>query len=153
MRQSVSARGVAAVKFYSIGSRPASFPLHFDVMADRSARFARYLQRWWERQLDLAGDDDSWTHGRDAHAIAAEFRRDAQFEIAQARFLLRRPKEEAARTIVTTLDPAPSDADSELLVAAIVRAGATAQRIRATTVASGGLTVLALVIRGILRRR
>lgn len=122
-------------------------------MADRGARFARYLQKWWERQLNAVSGDDSWVRGRDALAIAAEFRRDAQFEIAQARFLLRRPKEEIARTIVGQLEPRPSDPDVELIVAAIVRAGATAQRIRATTLASGGLTVLALVIRSILRRR
>jgi hypothetical protein len=122
-------------------------------MADRSARFGRYLQKWWERQLDQAPEGESWTRGRDAHAVAVEFRRDAQFEMSQARFLLRRPNEENAREIVATLDPRPSDEDAQLLVAAIVRAGATAQRVRATTAASAGLTVLALVVRGILRRR
>jgi hypothetical protein len=122
-------------------------------MADRSARFSRYLQRWWERQLDGATGGSSWRRERDAHAVAAEFRRDAQFEITQARFLLRRPDEEVAHTIVATLEPPPSDEDAELLVAAIVRAGATAQRVRATTAIGAGLTVIALVVRGVLRGR
>jgi hypothetical protein len=122
-------------------------------MADRSARFSRYLQQWWQRQLDRAPEGEAWTHGRDAHAVAAEFRRDAQFEITQARFLLRRPDEAVARQVIATLEPAPSEDDVELLVAAIVRAGATAQRVRATTAASAALTVFALVTRGILRRR
>ena len=124
-----------------------------DAMGDRNARFARYLERWWQRQLSAVADGEAWTRGRDAHAVAVEFRRDAQFEMSQARFLLRRPNEADARAVVVTLSPAPSDEDAELLTAAIVRAGATAQRVRATTAASAGLTVLALVTRSILRRR
>jgi hypothetical protein len=122
-------------------------------MAARSARFARYLQKWWERQLDSAPAGESWTHGRDAHAVAVEFRRDAQFEMSQARFLLRRPNEEVATAIVATLEPSPSEPDAELLVAAVVRAGATAQRVRATTAVGAGLTVVALVARSFIRRR
>jgi len=122
-------------------------------MADRSVRFSRYLQQWWQRQLDRAPEGESWTRGRDANSVAAEFRRDAQFEISQARFLLRRPDDAVARKVIGTLEPAPPEDDVELLAAAIVRAGATAQRVRATTAASAALTVFALVTRGILRRR
>jgi hypothetical protein len=126
-------------------------------MADRSASFSRYLQRWWERQHDEADDaadaEESPIAGRDPQTIAAEFRKDAQFEISQARFLLRRPNAENAAEVVRTLVPAPSPTDTETLIAAIVRAGATAQRVRVTTAASAGLTVTALVVRSILRRR
>src|SRR5258708_194209 len=43
--------------------RAESLRLHFDVMADRSARFARYLQKWWERQLDAVSGEGSWMRG------------------------------------------------------------------------------------------
>lgn len=122
-------------------------------MADRSASFSRYLQRWWERQLGDPTGHVSRLGGRDAHAIAVEFRKDAQFEISQARFLLRRPNESIAQAVVSTLAPTPTAEDADLLVAAIVRAGATAQRVRVTTAASAGLTVVALVTRSVLRRR
>jgi hypothetical protein len=58
-----------------------------------------------------------------------------------------------ASGIVATLVPAPSDEDAELLVNAIVRAGATAQRVRATTAVGASVTVVALVVRGVLRGR
>ena len=96
--------------------------------------------------MRMAGD-------RDASAIAREFRRDAQFAVAQGAFLLKRPGEAQAREIVERLMPAPTESDEAVLVEAVVRAGATAQRVRATTVIGAILTVVALAIRNVLRRR
>lgn len=82
-----------------------------------------------------------------------EFRRDAQFAVAQSAFLLRRPGEDQAREIVERLVPAPVESDEALLIEAVVRAGAAAQRVRATTVVGALLTIAALTIRSLLRRR
>ena len=122
-------------------------------MRSPSARFGKYLQQWWERQLGGAPYPFDWMHGRDASAIAREFRRDAQFAVAQGSFLLRRPGEPEAREIVERLVPGPVEGDEEVLVEAVVRAGAAAQRVRATTVIGAILTVVALAVRNILRRR
>lgn len=116
-------------------------------------RFARYLQRWWDAQLQGGAYPADWQHGRDVAELAHEFRRDAQFEVAQAAFLHRRPDDALAREVVDRLVPAPTEADTDLLAAAIVRAGTTAQRVRATTVAGAILTVAALALRNILRGR
>jgi hypothetical protein len=123
------------------------------LVRNPGARFGRYLQRWWETQLNGASYPSEWLQGRDASAIAREFRRDAQFAVAQGAFLHRRPGEGEAREIVERLVPAPIEADETVLVEAVVRAGATAQRVRTTTVAGAILTVAALAIRNILRRR
>lgn len=122
-------------------------------MAARGARFSRYLQSWWDRQLQGATYPGEWRHGRDADALASEFRRAAQFEIAQARFLHRRPDDVEARSVVDHLIPELTEADAEIVVEAIVRAGATAQRVRATTAVGAVLTVFALVLRNVLRGR
>lgn len=122
-------------------------------MRDPGTRFLRYLQRWWDRQLQGAPYPGDWLHGRDAEAVASEFRRDAQFELAQARFLHRRPNERSAREIVDQLLPTPIESDAELLVGAIVRAGATAQKVRATTAIGAMATVFALLLRNVLRGR
>ncbi len=122
-------------------------------MATRGARFSRYLQSWWDQQLQGATYPGDWLHGRDSDALASEFRRAAQFEIAQARFLHHRPDEEAARAVVDQLIPQPTESDAEIVAAAIVRAGATAQRVRATTAIGAVITVFALVLRNILRGR
>ena len=122
-------------------------------MRSPSSRFGKYLQQWWESQLGGSPYPFDWTHGRDASAIAREFRRDAQFAVAQGSFLLRRPGEQDARDIVERLDPTPVEGDEEVLVEAVVRAGAAAQRVRATTVIGAILTVVALAVRNILRRR
>ena len=116
-------------------------------------RFAHYLQRWWDRQLGGAPYPNDWLRGRDASAIAREFRRDAQFAVAQSSFLLRRPGEEQAREIVQRLVPAPVESDETLLTEAVVRAGAAAQRVRATTVVGALVTIAALTIRSLFRRR
>jgi hypothetical protein len=118
-----------------------------------SERFARYLQSWWSAQLKGGSYPADWQHGRDVAELAHEFRRDAQFEMAQAAFLHRRPDEALARELIDRLVPAPTEADADLLAAAIVRAGTTAQRVRATTVAGALVTVTALVVRNILRGR
>lgn len=110
------------------------------------------MQRWWSAQLQ-AGDAEGWRRGRDASGVAAELRRNAQFEMSQAGFLHRRPDAGAAREVVATLSPVPSEDDAELLVEAVVRAGATAQKVRATTVVGAVLTVAALVVRNVLRGR
>src|SRR5579875_747025 len=110
-------------------------------MRDPAARFRRYLQQWWEHQLQGAPYPADWLHGRDAEALASEFRRDAQFELAQARFLHRRPGETDARDVVDQLHPLPVEADADLLDEAVVRAGATAQKVRATTAIGAALTV------------
>jgi hypothetical protein len=116
-------------------------------------RFGRYLQKWWERQLGGGAYPSEWLRGRDASAIAREFRRDAQFAVAQSSFLLRRPGEDQAREVVERLVPAPVESDEALLVEAVVRAGAAAQRVRATTVLGALLTIAALTIRSLLRRK
>jgi hypothetical protein len=116
-------------------------------------RFSRYLQKWWDHQLGGAPYPNEWLRGRDASAIAREFRRDAQFAVAQSAFLLRRPGEEQAREIVQRLVPAPVESDEALLTEAVVRAGAAAQRVRATTVIGALATIAALTIRSLLRRR
>jgi hypothetical protein len=122
-------------------------------MANTNARFARYLQRWWDAQLQGGTYPSDWQRGRDASALASEFRRDAQFAVAQAAFLHRRPGKDTAREVVDRLVPAPTESDAELLVEAVVRAGATAQKVRATTLLGGIVTVFALVLRNILRGR
>ncbi len=94
-----------------------------------------------------------WLHGRDVDSLAHEFRRDAQFAVAQATYLHRRPDAESARQIIDRLVPVPIEADAQLLVEAIVRAGATAQKVRATTVIGAVVTVFALVLRNVLRGR
>src|SRR5487761_1158625 len=116
-------------------------------MRDPRARFARYLQRWWEAQHQTGTYPDEWLHARDAESLAHEFRRDAQFEVAQAAYLHRRPNEESARLVVDRLVPEPVEADAQLLVEAVVRAGAAAQKVRATTVVGAMITVFALVLR------
>lgn len=116
-------------------------------------RFGRYLQRWWDAQLQGGAYPSDWQHGRDASELAHEFRRDAQFEMAQAAFLHHRPDDALARELVDHLVPAPTEADTDLLAEAIVRAGTTAQRVRATTVGGAVLTVAALAVRNILRGR
>ena len=116
-------------------------------------RFGRYLQRWWDAQLQGGAYPTDWQHGRDAGELAHELRRDAQFEMAQAAFLHRRPDDALARELVDRLVPAPTETDTDLLAEAIVRAGTTAQRVRFTTVAGAILTVAALAVRNILRGR
>jgi hypothetical protein len=122
-------------------------------MRDPSARFSRYLQVWWDDQLQGEPYPCEWLHGREADAIAREFRRDAQFAVAQAAFLLRRPDARVAREVVERLEPPPVEADADVLVDAVVSAGATAQRVRTTTVFGAILTIAALVVRNILRGR
>src|SRR5487761_1733420 len=122
-------------------------------MRNSSASFGRYLQGWWERQLDAGEYPSDWLHGRTPEALASEFRRDAQFEFVQARYLHHRPNAESARLLVDQLVPAPVELDTELLVSAIVRAGVTAQRVRTTGAIGASVTVIALVLRNILRRR
>lgn len=121
-------------------------------MRDPSARFSRYLQRWWTAQHDAA-DDAGWARDRDVDHLAREFRRDAQFELSQARFLIRRPDEQTARRVVDGLSPEPSENDKALLAEAIVRAGSTAQKVRTTTALGAMVTIVALVVRNILRGR
>jgi hypothetical protein len=122
-------------------------------MRNSSAAFGRYLQSWWERQLDDATYPTDWLHGRTSEALASEFRRDAQFELVQARYLHRRPNAENAHLLVDQLVPTPTETDVELLVRAVVRAGVTAQRVRTSGAIGASITVLALVARNILRRR
>lgn len=122
-------------------------------MADRTERFARFLQRWWDEQLQGGAYPDDWRRGRDGALLAAELRRTAEFEIVQAAFLHRRPSEADARAVVHRLVPEPVEADATLLLEAIVRAGASAQKVRATTLGGALLTVAALVVRNVLRGR
>lgn len=122
-------------------------------MRDPSVRFSRYLQVWWDDQLQGEPYPCEWLRGRDAEGIAHEFRRDAQFAVAQAAFLLRRPDARVARAIIERLEPVPVEADTALLVEAVVSAGATAQKVRATTVLGAVMTIAALVLRNILRGR
>ena len=139
-----------------MGSLPGSLRARLrklDEMANSGARFGRYLQSWWDKQLHGATYPGEWLHGRDAEALASEFRRATQFEIAQARFLHWRPDPAAARAVVDQLIPELIETDAQLVVAAIVRAGQTARRVRTTTAAGAMLTVFALVLRNILRGR
>lgn len=122
-------------------------------MPNPKARFRRYLHRWWDVQVAGPGGASDWRAGRSVEALASEFRRDAQFEVAQAAFLHRRPNHDSAAELVALLVPAPSPEDAEMIVEAIVRAGATAQKVRATTLAGGVLTVSALAFRNVLRGR
>ena len=122
-------------------------------MRDPRARFSRYLQRWWDIQQHGGAYPGQWLHGRDAEALAHEFRRDAQFEVAQAAYLHRRPDADGARLVVESLVPLPTESDAELLIDAIVRAGSTARKLRATTALGATVTVFALVFRNILRGR
>jgi len=75
------------------------------------------------------------------------------FEISQSTFLYRRPDETDAAEAVATLVPSPGEEDTALLVAAVVRAGERARRVRATTGAGAVVTVFALVLRNVLRGR
>jgi hypothetical protein len=122
-------------------------------MRNSSASFGRYLQHWWERQLEDSAYPSDWLHGRTAEALASEFRRDAQFELVQARYLHRRPDATSARALVDQLVPRPNEDDTELLASAVVRAGVTAQRVRTSGAIGASITVLALVLRNILRCR
>ena len=122
-------------------------------MRNPSARFSRYLQAWWDEQLEGEKYPCEWRRGRDSGAIAHEFRRDTQFAVAQAAFLLRRPDAGVARAVIERLEPVPVEADTALLVEAVVHAGATAQKVRATTVLGAVVTIAALVLRNILRGR
>ncbi len=122
-------------------------------MAGRTERFARFLQRWWDRQLQGIESPEQWRRGRDESQIAAELRRTAEFEIVQAAFLHRRPSIADARAVIDRLVPVPGEADIELLAGAIVRAGATARKVRFTTVAGAALTAGALALRNVLRGR
>jgi hypothetical protein len=132
--------------------RTAGTPTLTDVR-NRTARFSRYLQRWWESQLGTATYPGEWLGGRDATSIAHEFRRAAQFEVSQAAFLHRKPDAALARSLVDQLVPSPIEHDAELLTDAIVRAGQSAQRVRATTAIGAVVTVFALVLRNVLRGR
>ena len=122
-------------------------------MGRRTARLGRYLQRWWESQLQGEQYPCDWRRGRAAEQIAAELRRDLRFELSQSTFLHRRPDEATARAAMEALVPRPDERDAALLVAAVVRAGGGARRVRATTGAGAVLTVFALVVRNILRGR
>ena len=122
-------------------------------MRDAHARFLEYLQKWWSAQISAAGGADSWANGRDTHALSAQFRRDPQFEIAQAGLLHRRLSPFEARDAVDHLEPLPEVTDAELLTDALVRASSTARRVRTTTAAGAVLTISALVLRRALRKR
>jgi hypothetical protein len=130
-----------------------AWPPTLTGVRNRTARFSRYLQRWWESQLGTATYPGEWLGGRDATSIAHEFRRAAQFEVSQASFLHRKPDAALARSLVDQLVPSPVERDAELLTDAIVRAGASAQRVRATTAIGAVVTVFALVLRNVLRGR
>ncbi|HLI14859.1 MAG TPA: hypothetical protein VKV23_02245 [Acidimicrobiales bacterium] len=121
-------------------------------MRDPTKRFGRYLQRWWDAQLQAA-DDGGPLRGRDVEALASEFRRAAQFEVAQAAFLHRRPDAATAAAVVGRLQPPPSEGEAAVLTEALVRAGSSAQRVRTVTTAGALVTVLALVLRNVLRGR
>lgn len=122
-------------------------------MKDPHDRFFSYLQRWWTAQIAGAKPEEDWRGERDVHALASQFRRDTQFELAQAGLLHRRLSPFEARDAVDHLDPLPSPSDAELLTDALVRASSTAQRVRNTTAVGAVLTVSALVLRNLLRRR
>ena len=122
-------------------------------MRDAHVRFLQYLQKWWTVQINAAGGVTGWENGRDTHALASQFRRDPQFEIAQAGLLHRRLSPFEARDAVDHLDPLPEITDAELLTDALVRASSSARRVRTTTAAGAVLTVSALVLRRALRKR
>lgn len=121
-------------------------------MKDAHVRFLNYLQRWWTQQRSH-DDGQDWKAGRDTYALASQFRRDPQFGLAQAGFLHRRLTPFEARNAVDHLDPLPEPDDAELLTDALVRASSTAQRVRTTTAAGAAVTISALVLRNLLRRR
>ena len=89
--RNVRVGGAALGSSLCSGDRSDGSVLDSSAMRDPSARFSRYLQVWWERQLQGEPYPCEWLRGRDAGAIAHDFRRDAQFAVAQATFLLRRP--------------------------------------------------------------
>lgn len=122
-------------------------------MRDTRIRFLEYLQKWWTAQINAAGGVTEWAQGRDTHALASQFRRDPQFEIAQAGLLHRRLSPFEARDAVDHLDPLPEVTDAELLTDALVRASSTARRVRTTTAAGAVVTISALVLRRALRKR
>lgn len=122
-------------------------------MSRQTARLGRFLQQWWEHQLSDAGESASWRRDRSAEQLAAELRRDVHFELSQSTLLHRRPDEAAAREAVGALVPAPDEADCALIVAAVVRAGGGARKVRATTGIGAVVTVFALVLRNVLRGR
>jgi hypothetical protein len=122
-------------------------------MKDAHDRFLTYLQRWWTDQLAQAEGDSDWRRDRDTHALASYFRRDPQFELAQAGLLHRRLSPFEVRDAVDHLDPLPSLRDAELLTDALVRASSTARRVRTTTAAGAVVTISALMLRNILRKR
>jgi len=122
-------------------------------MKDAHSRFLSYLQQWWIRQIEQASTDEDWRQGRDTHALASQFRRDRQFEIAQAGLLHRRLSPFEARDAVDHLDPLPNLGDAELLTDALVRASSTARRLRTTTAAGAIVTISALALRRTLRKR
>jgi hypothetical protein len=122
-------------------------------MSKRTARLGRFLQRWWEGQLPGSTYPSEWRNGRSAEQLAAELRRDVHFELSQSAFLHRRPDEATVREAVSSLVPAPDEADTALLVASVVRAAGGAQKVRATTGVGAVITVFALVLRNVLRGR
>lgn len=138
-------------------------------MPRSNERFARSLNRWWIRQQNAVGDspasgetplgegsavhEEAWRRDRTVEALATELRRDVQFEFAQVGFLHRRPDLQAATAAIDDLVPPPTPEDRTVLAEAIVRAGSTAQKVRVTTAAGAVLTVLALVLRNVLRGR
>jgi hypothetical protein len=122
-------------------------------MSKRAARLARFLQRWWESQLEEEPYPGNWRKERGAEQLASELRRDVHFELVQSTLIHRRTDEQAARAAVAALVPAPDEQDAALIVAAIVRAGGGARKVRATTGAGAVVTVFALVLRNILRGR
>lgn len=132
---------------------PACKSIESQVMKDPRSRFRAYLQRWWSSQLDAATEESGWRGGRDTHALASQFRRDPQFELAQAGLLHRRLSPFEAREAVDHLEPLPNATDAELLTDALVRASSTARRVRTTTAASAVVTIVALMIRNSLRKR
>lgn len=122
-------------------------------MKDAHTRFLEYLQKWWTFQLEAVDAATEWRRGRDTHTLASQFRRDPQFEIVQAGFMHRRLSPFEARDTIDHLDPLPNITDAELLTDALVRASATARRMRTTTAAGAFVTISALVLRRALRKR
>lgn len=122
-------------------------------MRDAHARFLEYLQSWWTAQIGAEGGLAGWARGRDTHALASQFRRDPQFEIAQAGLLHRRLSPFEVRDAVDHLHPLPEIADLELLTDALIRASSTARRVRTTTAAGAIVTISALVLRRAIRKR
>jgi len=122
-------------------------------MSQSSERLNRFLQRWWEAQLDGVQYPTDWRHERGVEQLASELRRDVHFELSQSTFLHRRPDEEIAKVAVASLSPVPDADDTALIVAAVVRAGSGARKVRTTTGVGAVLTVTALVLRNLLRGR